>query len=98
MLSATVNTAIELPTPFRSKTREIHNQSNTIVCSMAIGKQYQETVTSCIDSHINYCQFQKYDYFLETKQQDVHRPIPWSKIKVLQRALENKNNQIVVWD
>lgn len=64
---------------------------------MAIGEPYRKLVTPCIQSHINYCHFHKYNYVLETTMQDTSRSIPWNKIKVLQRVLEQTNSEFLVW-
>ncbi len=75
----------------------VYNESKIVVCSMAVGDEYIEKVSACLESHKNYCFENGYNYRLETDILDSKRPIPWSKILFLKRLLANSRHEVIVW-
>jgi hypothetical protein len=59
------------------------------ICSFAVGEQYRSHVQKCIISLEKYCS--KWNIPLLTCEEslDLTRPIPWSKIKLLQKHLDS---------
>jgi hypothetical protein len=75
----------------------VYNESNIVICSMAVGDEYIEKVAICLESHKNYSIKNGYNYRLETDLLDSKRPIPWSKILFLKRLLANSRHEVIVW-
>ena len=70
---------------------------NFVVCSMAVGVDYQRTVAPAIASKADYCRSRGYHFEYLTHSLDESRPIPWSKILLVQKLLEDCETDYVFW-
>lgn len=70
---------------------------NFVMCSMAIGVEYQRTVAPAIASKAEYCRKQGYPFHNLTYTLDPNRPIPWSKILLVEKLLEDCETDWVFW-
>ena len=68
-----------------------------VVCSLAAGEDYRRLMEPCIASHRAYCAFHDYEYIYETRQLDLRRPPAWSKVRLMQRILEEDKPDILAW-
>ncbi len=67
------------------------------VATMSIGEWYQ---TATLPSHVNkesYCDRHGYHFHAYTESLDESRPIPWSKIKIIQQLFEDAEVKWVFW-
>lgn len=71
--------------------------SDIAVATMAIGETYEQIVAPGIENKKHYCDKHGYDFFVLSESMDTSRPIPWSKIKLLQEILSNKEYKWVFW-
>lgn len=78
---------------------DLLNDSAILVCSAAVGSAYRDRAAPCIESHRAYCRVHGYQYRLETNQlvEERVRPLPWTKILLLQRLLANSRHEALVW-
>lgn len=67
------------------------------VVTMAIGKEYNNTVKSSIENKRRYCKRHGYDFICIKKSLDKNRPIPWSKIRLLLKILKTKKYKWLFW-
>src|SRR5579872_786488 len=67
------------------------------VVTMAIGSQYKDAVNAGIINKQLYCKKHGYDFYCLSESLDASRPIPWSKILVVQNTLKNKKYDWVFW-
>lgn len=67
------------------------------VVTMAIGKDYEKLVAPGLENKRLYCKKQGYDFICCTERLDPSRPIPWSKIKLLETVLDTKKYDWVFW-
>lgn len=62
-------------------------QAKIAIVSLAAGSKYIETVSIGFENKRNYAELHGYDFVLELRHLDKSRPIPWSKIKIIERLL-----------
>lgn len=67
------------------------------VVTLAVGAQYKQAVYLGIENKRAYCEQHGYDFICFEEQLDSSRPIPWSKIKALQKVMENPQYKWVFW-
>lgn len=67
------------------------------VVSLAVGDEYEKKVAAGVENKFLYCQKHGYDFIYSTEWLDTSRPIPWSKVKLLQEALKNEGYKWVFW-
>ncbi len=67
------------------------------VVTMAVGHEYEKLVEAGIENKRSYCQKHGYDFIYSNEWLDPSRPIPWSKIKLLEEALKQSNYKWVLW-
>lgn len=67
------------------------------VVTMAIGDAYEKQVAAGIENKRLYCEKYGYDFINSNEWLDLSRPIPWSKIKLLQETLKQNNYKWVFW-
>lgn len=65
------------------------------VLSLAIGNEYKKVVEPSQKTKRLYCQIHGYDYIEDESVYDNTRPIPWSKILLIQKYLPNYD--YIVW-
>lgn len=71
--------------------------SDIAVVTLAVGDQYQKVVQPGIDNKRDYCHEHGYDFICATESLDKSRPVAWSKILLVQKALENPSYKWVFW-
>jgi mannan polymerase II complex MNN10 subunit len=71
--------------------------SDIAVVSLAAGDQYREAVHLGIENKKQYCKQHGYDFICEETSLDTSRPIAWSKIKLIQKVMENPKYNWVFW-
>lgn len=76
---------------------EVRSDSRVLVCSAAVGAEFQERAAPCLESHRNYCLTNQYQYRIETNRVVEDRPIPWTKVRFLRRLLSNCQHEVIVW-
>ncbi|MBA3721547.1 MAG: glycosyltransferase [Parachlamydiaceae bacterium] len=67
------------------------------VVTLAVGKEYQNVVAAGIENKKQYCELHGYDFICEKELLDPSRPIPWSKIPLLLRVMENSSYKWIFW-
>jgi hypothetical protein len=65
------------------------------VISLACGEKYIEKWQTGISSKKNYCKKNNYEFVQEYNHLDPSRPVPWSKIKLIQRELDSAD--FIIW-
>lgn len=73
------------------------NAVDIAVVTLAVGKDYEEAVAPGIENKRQYCEKHGYDFIFSNEWIDLSRPIPWSKIKLLQEVLKNENYKWIFW-
>lgn len=63
--------------------------SDIALVTLVVGKEYKEATLAGIYSKERYCKQHGYDFILCETYLDPQRPVPWSKIKLLQETLPN---------
>lgn len=71
--------------------------SDVAVVTLAIGDEYKAIVKDGIESKRLYCERHGYDFICGQENLDPSRPLPWSKIKILQKVMENPNYKWIFW-
>jgi hypothetical protein len=71
------------------------NRPTVGICSMAIGEQYRVSVWKCMESLEKYCSKWNIPLFTTDQSLDSTRPIPWSKIRLLQKHLDSVD--VLLW-
>lgn len=71
--------------------------SDIALVSMAIGKEFKETVKSGLENKKQYCKEHGYDFICGEESLDPSRPLVWSKILLIQQVLENPKYRWVFW-
>ena len=66
------------------------------IVSLAHGDTYRENWKYGIESKYRYCKKWNYSFIEESKNLDTERPIAWSKIKLLQREMD-ETCDIIIW-
>lgn len=67
------------------------------VATMSIGEWYQQATQPSYDNKAAYCDKHHYPFHAYTESLDESRPIPWSKIKIIQELFENPACEWVFW-
>lgn len=65
------------------------------VCTLTVGDEYKKTTMFGRLTKVKYCEKHGYDLHEEDEIYDASRPIPWSKIKLLQKHLPDYD--YIVW-
>lgn len=65
------------------------------ICTLAIGNEYKKVVEPSQNTKRLYCEMHGYDYIDDESVYDNTRPIPWSKILLIQKYLANYD--YIVW-
>lgn len=71
--------------------------SNLTVATMVIGEEYGNMVLPGIPNKARYCRHHGYNFALFTETMDATRPIPWTKIKIIQYLFKNPKVKWVFW-
>jgi hypothetical protein len=64
---------------------------------MAVGDQYRAITYPSYKNKLAYCQKHDYNFFFYTESLDESRPIPWSKIKIIQEIFQDHHPKWVFW-
>lgn len=67
------------------------------VVTMAIGKEYKDMVKPGLENKKQYCEQHGYDFICGEELLDPTRPIAWTKILLVQKALDNPKYKWVFW-
>jgi galactosyl transferase GMA12/MNN10 family len=67
------------------------------VVTLAVGKDYRETVDLGIKNKRSYCNKHGYKFICGTRTLDSSRPIQWSKIKLILKTMENTSCKWIFW-
>ena len=67
------------------------------VVTLAVGTDYINTVQQGIDNKRLYCKKHGYDFIYCDTILDHTRPIPWSKIQILLKTMENTEYKWIFW-
>lgn len=67
------------------------------VATMSIGERYQEITYPSYENKLKYCESHGYPFHVFTESLDESRPIPWSKIKIIEKLFENPDCEWVFW-
>jgi mannan polymerase II complex MNN10 subunit len=70
---------------------------NIDVATMAIGEWYQQVTYPSYINKAAYCQRHGYPFHYYIESLDTSRPIPWSKIKIIQELFEDPKVEWVFW-
>lgn len=70
---------------------------NIAVVSMAIGESYIGLVSEAIQNKREYCARQGYDFIYLENSLDESRPVPWTKILLMQKVLQSGKYDWVFW-
>jgi hypothetical protein len=74
----------------RKNSDEIVVPKRTMMITLAAGKNYRDEVSPGINSKIEYCNMNKYNFLLGGDEfVDRTRPIAWSKIKMIEYVIKN---------
>lgn len=71
------------------------HRPNIKICTLAVGENYKCTVKDCIQSKYDYVQKHGYELIDNEHCIDTSRPLPWSKVRLVQSVLESTD--IVLW-
>jgi hypothetical protein len=67
------------------------------VCSLTIGEKYKNAVKLCTKSLVQYCEIHNYTLITEEKYSDHDREYMWSKVPLIQQALNSNKYDYIVW-
>ncbi|MBA3721550.1 MAG: class I SAM-dependent methyltransferase [Parachlamydiaceae bacterium] len=67
------------------------------VVTLAVGEEYKKVVSSGIENKRLYCQQHGYDFICGEEILDYTRPIPWSKIQIILKTMENPSYKWIFW-
>ena len=67
------------------------------VATMSIGEWYQEVTYPSYVNKLAYCEKHGYPFHAYTESMDESRPIPWTKIKIIQELFEDPEVKWVFW-
>ena len=68
------------------------------VCTLAINDWYREIVKYSLRNMKNYCDKHNYSFYWEGDEiYDNERDPPWYKIKLIQKLLQKKEYDVIVW-
>ncbi|MBA3956985.1 MAG: class I SAM-dependent methyltransferase [Parachlamydiaceae bacterium] len=67
------------------------------VVTLASGDKYKEAVRLGLENKKEYCTQHDYDFIWSEKSQDSSRPIAWSKILLVLKAMENSDYEWIFW-
>jgi len=71
----------------------------TVICSIAIGERYLQSVAPCIESQRRFADANGYEYILvEQKPTRFDRPIPWLKIPLIAALLQAGYQRVLYID
>jgi hypothetical protein len=71
--------------------------SDIAVVSLIVGTKYKKSVQAGIENKKLYCEMHGYDLICAEKYLDPSRPIPWSKILLIQKILKNSSYKWIFW-
>lgn len=71
--------------------------SDIAVVTLVVGDKYAQTVKVGTDSKRLYCKQHGYDFICGDTHLDPSRPIPWSKIKLIEKVMENPKYKWIFW-
>lgn len=71
--------------------------SDIAVVSLVIGSKYKEAVQIGVENKRLYCEMHGYDFICGEEDLDSSRPIPWSKIVLIQKVLKNSDYKWIFW-
>lgn len=71
--------------------------SEIAIVTLIVGDRYSDAVKAGIENKEAYCKKHGYDFFCSTEVLDPSRPIPWSKIVLIQKTMENYSYKWVFW-
>src|SRR3989339_1015040 len=71
--------------------------SDIAVVSLAVGSEYKKNVEIGIANKQLYCKKHGYDFICPEECLDLSRPIPWSKILLIEKTLHESNYKWVFW-
>lgn len=74
----------------------VKNNYDIIVCTMALGEKYKHIVRYGQKRLKSYCEKYEYD-FTDEELYDDSRPPAWSKVRLIQKCLQNDKHDYVVW-
>jgi hypothetical protein len=67
------------------------------VATMSIGEWYQEITYPTYENKKTYCEKHGYNFHFCVESKDLSRPIPWTKIKIIQELFEDPEVEWVFW-
>ncbi|MBA3721548.1 MAG: class I SAM-dependent methyltransferase [Parachlamydiaceae bacterium] len=67
------------------------------VVSLAAGDEYQKIVNLSVENKNSYCQQHGYDFICGKESLDPSRPIQWTKIPLILKAMENPSYKWIFW-
>ncbi len=89
-LETTSNVKSEIYKYVRTRSDEILVPKRTMMITLAAGKNYRDEVRPGINTKIEYCNINKYNFLLGGDEfVDRSRPIAWSKIKMIEYVIKN---------
>ena len=71
--------------------------SDIAIITLAAGEGYRNTVEIGIENKRQYCAMHGYDFICCEDHLDPSRPIPWSKILLVQEAMKNPKYKWIFW-
>lgn len=71
--------------------------SDIAVVTLIVGKEYKNAVKTGIKNKDYYCKKHGYDFYCCEEHLDLTRPIPWSKIPLIQKIMEEHSYEWIFW-
>ena len=67
------------------------------ITTMSIGDDYQVFTYPCYENKKAYCEKHGYNFHYYTESKDLSKPIPWTKVKIIQELFQDPNIEWVFW-
>ena len=77
----------------------VKSSSDIVICTVALGAEYRDIVSPCLDSHKTYAQLHGYQYaVLESGPVSPDRPYSWMKLPLILRLLQDGAKRVLYID